>query len=230
MEHLIEDRQTQAEVEATRRLAAEEDWSLSNRVQAAWKIALAAERRASGSADEADDDDSIDDELVTRAHPGHAIGGADGIEVLEYRLLRVDLAAYARAAQPKKRGEHSTLQLAREVSRVTGSALWLCRGDHSAVGGFARFERGEIADQAGDGDPYVTDDDYVDVPEAKWRAATRSRLSIAEVFSEAIDNEALCLLDIDDPEARIAFDPDHHRIAWTDADAHPAVASASRSR
>jgi hypothetical protein len=52
-------------------------------------------------------------------------------------------------------------ELARAVSRLAGTAWWLCLGGHQGKGGFARFDGGEPADDA---NIWITGDGWAELP------------------------------------------------------------------
>jgi hypothetical protein len=113
------------------------------------------------------------------------------------------------ASEP--RAPHASLLLAQELSRTTTTTWWVCRADRVHTGGFARFEHGALTETAGADDPYVVDDGYIEVPAAKWRAATGSRRDPTEAFVKFLDNEdAPPLFAVGNPESPIAFDPERH--------------------
>ena len=108
----------------------------------------------------------------------------------------------------------TVLSLALELSRVVPKAYWVCQGDHSCVGGYARFEHGAMVEQAGDGDVFVDGDDYVDVPERKWRAATGAPITPEEFFFHTFpDGSHPPVRMAAEPSKQIAFDPARFEVS-----------------
>lgn len=99
-------------------------------------------------------------------------------------------------------------RLARTLSLAGAKVLWVSQGDHACVGGFALFERGELVSPASATEIFVDGAGYVDVPRAKWLAASGAGLAPLDAYVAAFpDNGAPPLRSATDPSEEIPFDP-----------------------
>jgi hypothetical protein len=102
---------------------------------------------------------------------------------------------------------------ARELSRTTKVAIWMCRGDHAGIGGYARFEAGSLVARAGD-DTLVVGADHRELCDKLWRRDAGTRTDPDAMFDRTFPPEGdPPVLAPADPDLRIPFDPAHHELS-----------------
>jgi uncharacterized small protein (TIGR04563 family) len=74
------------------------------------------------------------------------------------------------------------LELARRLSAGDREAFWLSRGDHSCVGGYARFRDGTLIEPSSIADVY-TATDYVGGPERQWSTALAASVTLDDIVA-----------------------------------------------
>ncbi|MBP9088347.1 MAG: hypothetical protein KBG15_19660 [Kofleriaceae bacterium] len=107
------------------------------------------------------------------------------------------------------------LALAGAISHLTGfTAFWLCQCDHSGVGGYARFDRGELVDPPRQDAVVVDGDGYIEVPVSRWSDALGMQVDSKGVFRSTFpDENEPPLRSMLDPRLKIRFAPEQHKIS-----------------
>jgi hypothetical protein len=109
--------------------------------------------------------------------------------------------------------EARSVAAARALSKLVTQAMWVSIGDHSLTGGFARFAKGKVVEQATPADMWITGDAYREVPAGLWRAAIGAAIGPVEFFVQTFDqDDSPPLREVNDDSRAIAFDPDEHDL------------------
>jgi len=158
--------------------------------------------------------------LYERSQPSEPLETADGDQeaTLSQRFKAAWTANFATIKksfdQAASNDEPRGVALTQALSGLRGKAIWLCQGDHSLVGGYARFEGGKLVDQAAPNDMFVSGDGYVEIPTNKLAADLAQPVVLGALYFEASTPEPLPpLIDPHDPERHIPFD----RTAFEDS-------------
>jgi hypothetical protein len=115
---------------------------------------------------------------------------------------------------PNEADDGDGLALARALSQLTGTAYWLCQGDHSCVGGYARFDRGALVDPVRHEDIFVDGDGYIDIPASRWSDALRTKANPEALFFATFpDEDGPPLRSTSNPRRKIRFDPEQHEVS-----------------
>jgi hypothetical protein len=108
-----------------------------------------------------------------------------------WKLARAKaLETPVRDSTPAETERDRYVELARELSRLTRTACWAVSADHSCMGAFARYDEGQLVEQATDEGVYVDGEGYIDVPKQKLAAALAfSPLEVDQLFFRAFPDE-----------------------------------------
>lgn len=107
--------------------------------------------------------------------------------------------------------------LARVLSTKVGAVCWAMLADHSCMGGFARFEGGELVEPQSEEAIFFEGEDYIDEPMQRLANALGvTPMEVDQMFFAAFpdDDTSKDLLQLGDDACQwCAFDPQRHELA-----------------